>query len=152
MTLHGLARLLASIMAAGNVTALDPHDPRLAHRAVLKIGRAGTPSAKALLARFGITVTANPDPEVGLRVRGMTRATWEAVSAGVLVPFDTGSSAQFTLPDCERTRLALMIDRLPLDEQECLYRSGADWASSSTSRKNRATSTRSSGRVLASFE
>lgn len=151
MSVQGLSLLLASIMAAGNVAALDARDPRLAHRALVQLERTGSPATRSVLVRFGATVRANPDPEVGLRVCGMTRATWDAVAAGVLVAHEDGSASWFDMPDRERARLVRMVDRLPAAERDYLYRVGADWAAASTSRKYRPTAAASQSTVLVSL-
>lgn len=143
--------LLASIMAAGDVPALDARDPRLAHRALVRLDVEGSAGSRALLGRFGVTVGAKPDPDVGLRVRGMTRATWDAVAAGVLTPHEDGPGAWFSLSPRERARLLRMVDRLPEEERACVYRVGADWASASTSRKYLAIAAASGGRTLVSL-
>lgn len=149
--MQGLSLLLASIMAAGSVPALDARDPRLGHRALVQLDRAGSSASMAVLARFRVTVRAKPDPDVGVRVRGMTRATWDAVASGVLEAHEDGPRAWFDMPDRQRKRLMRMVDRLPAAERDCIYRVGADWASASTSRKNRATAAASTSRNLVSF-
>lgn len=151
MSVTGLSLLLASIMAAGDVPALDSRDPRLAHRALVRLDREGSSASRAVLARFGVAVRARPDPDVGLRVRGMTRATWDAVAAGLLTPHEDGPLAWFALEERERERLLRMVDRLPEAERACLYRVGADWASASTSRKYREAAGASGARILVSL-
>ena len=137
MLMQGLSSLVTAIMAAGDVAMLDARDPRLAHRAVVDLDRTGTPGAKAVLRRFAVEIKAKPDPEVGLRVSGLTRATWDAVVQGSLAPVEEGYRAWYILLECERTRLQHMIHQLPAGEAECLYRVGAAWALDSTDRKNR---------------
>lgn len=148
MSVQGLSLLLASIMAAGDVAALDAVDPRLAHRAVVSLDRMGTLTSRALLDRYGVTVHAKPDPEVGLRVRGLTRATWDAVAAGMLSAHEDGHAAWFGMAGQEQARLARMLNRLPAGERECLYLVGAAWAAASTARKYPATADVSASRDL----
>lgn len=151
MCAHGLSLLLASIMAAGDVPTLDAHDPWLAHRALVDLEQDGAPAARSLLARFRVTVRAEPDPDVGLRVRGLTRATWEAVSTGTLIAHEDGTRAWFDLPIHERERLAQLVGRLPAGERHCIYRVGAAWAAASTVWKYPASPELSASRSLVSL-
>lgn len=151
MSVQGLSLLLVSIMAAGDVPVLDARDPRLAHRALVQLDRASDPATRDVLARFGVKVRVQPDPDVGLRVQGITRATWDSVAAGVLTAHEDGPRAWFDMPSRERDRLVRMLDRLPASERHCLYRVGADWASDSTSRKYAATALASAVRALVSL-
>lgn len=137
--MQGLSRLLASIMVAGEVVALDARDPRLAHRALIDLGYAGTDASKSLLSRFGVSVHGKPDPDVGLRVQGLTRASWEAVADGTFNVYAEGNSAWFELSDVGLWHLSALLDRLPVAESRCLYGVGAEWAFSSSARKNFAT-------------
>lgn len=138
MSMQGLSYLLASIMAAGDVAALDARDPRLAHLALVELDRFQIPAALSLLQRFGVEVRTTPDPEVGLRVSGLTQATWDAVADGLLEPLEDGHRVWFVLSGRERARLWRQVRHLPIGEAECLYRVGAAWALASTDRKNRA--------------
>lgn len=143
MSLRGLSDLLVAIMAAGDVEALDARDSRLAHRAITTLAQRGAPEALAVLARFAVAVTTTPDPEVGLRVAGLTRATWQAVADGLLEPHEEGHRAWYTVPDDARRSLRRQLSRWSPLEAEALYRVGADWAIASTRRKYRARAGRS---------
>jgi hypothetical protein len=151
MSVQGLSLLVASIMAVGDVAALDARDPRLAHRALVELDQADTPAARAVLSRFGVIVRAVPDPEVGLRVAGLTRATWDAVAAGTLTAHEDGPVAWFCMPRQERARLRRTVDRLPITERDCLYRVGAAWASASTARKYAAMADASASQTVLSL-
>jgi len=133
--MRGLSNLMTIMMAAGDVGALDAHDPGLAHAAVAELARTQMPASVALLHRFEVTVRTRPDPEVGVRVLGLTRATWDAVTAGLLDPVEDGNQAWFVMSDAARERLSRELRGIPAGEAECLYRLGADWAAASTARK-----------------
>ncbi len=151
MSTHGLALLLASIMTAGDVTALDARHPWPAHRAVVQLDQIHTRSARALLTRFDVAVEAAPDPEVVWRVRGLTRATWRAVADGLFIAHEGGSQAWFEIPLQKRISLTHSMEQLPSGERECIYLVGADWAASSTDRKNFASEAVVGSRVRVSF-
>ena len=123
-------------MAAGRVAALDAQDPRLAHEALARLSSTDSVSAESVLRRFGVNIHTRPDPEVGRRVSGLTRATWEAVSAGDLTPLEIGHQAWYVLKSQAITRADRMMRTLPEDEAACLYEVGAAWAARSTSLKN----------------
>lgn len=138
MSVRGLSDLLVAIMAAGDVDALDAQDPRLAHRAVAAVAATDTDAARHVLARYGVSVQTIPDPDVGLRVSGLTDATWKAVARGLLEPHEAGQQAWYTMPAATRMRARREVMRLDLAEAGLLQRIGADWAASSTARNTRA--------------
>lgn len=138
MSMSGLSDLLIAIMAVGNVDSLDARDPRLAHRAIASVAQMDSDDASRLLTRFGVTVHARPDPDVGLRVSGLTGATWQAVSRGHLAPHEAGHAGWFTIEPSARTWARHEVSRFELGEADVLQRVGAAWASASTARKKRA--------------
>lgn len=142
--MRGLSDLLVAIMAAGDVDALDARDPRLAHRAIVSVADMDSDAARHLLRRFDVDVRATPDPEVGMRVKGLTSATWQAVARGLLEPHETGHHAWYTLPASARASARRETMCLDLAEADVLHRVGAAWASASTARKKRARAARSS--------
>lgn len=135
MPMQGLSALLLAIMAAGEVETLDARCPRLAHQAIAALARRKTPGAKAVLTRFGVDVMTTPDPEVGLRVAGLTRATWQAVAAGLLKPHEKGHNAWYSMSKAARVSLRRQLEHVSVAEAEAIYCVGADWATSSTARK-----------------
>ena len=130
---------------------MDARDPRLAHRAVAQLGRDRSPAAGALLRRVGVTIRVEPDPEVGLRVHGLTRATWAAVAEGLLQAHENGPRAWFDISAAQRAKIRRFVRDLPASERDCLYLAGADWASESTRRKYLPTSAGSASKVLVSL-
>lgn len=137
MSVNGLSSLIVTIMAAGRVDALDATDPRLAHEALVRLSTARSAAAQSVLRRFGVVIHTRADPEVGRRVAGLTRATWDAVSAGDLAPQQSGHRAWFALKRSGDVRAQRLIRGLPAEEAACLHEVGAFWASRSTDLKNR---------------
>jgi hypothetical protein len=132
----GLSHLLATMMAAGDVPALDARDHRLAHRAVVQIINSPTQAAGSILTRYGIHPHVSADPDVRKRVKGLTQAIWDATSEQLLLVREDGRTAEFYVNPSHRARLRRHLVRLPAAEAELIYRIGADWAASSTARKN----------------
>lgn len=143
MSMQGLSDLLVAIMAAGDVATLDAHDPRFAHRAIVSVATMDCDAARDLLGRLGVDVRASPDPDVGMRVKGLTSATWQAVARGLLKPHEAGHCAWYTLQPSARASARRETICLDLAEADVLQRVGAAWASASTARKNRASAGRS---------
>lgn len=134
-----LARALASVMSAGSVAGVDLSDAREAHRAVVALRDA--PAGHLLCERMRITVRVAPDPDVGLRVEGLTQALWSAVTLRYLQPVD-GSSI-LALTDLARETADSMLKELSGEEKSALTSVGHAWACRSTLR-NRPLSARES--------
>lgn len=146
MSLNGLSELVVTIMAAGHVSALDAKNPRLAHEAIARLDDAGSLTSRSLLDHFGVQVVSQPDPDVGLRVSGLTRALWDAVSQGYLRTHEDGTAAWFILEETALPAINRRMGKLPSGETECLQRVGADWAARSTRSKKRPSSPAVAGR------
>lgn len=139
MPTQGLSHLLVAIMAAADVPALWVSELRLAHASVARLFQDDSASAQALLLTFGVFLSARPDPEVGLRIKGMTQAVSEAVREGVLEPHEDHHEAWFSMPQEQRRMLRAQVARMDHGQSRLLYEVGAAWARTSTSRKNRRT-------------
>lgn len=127
---EGLALTLAAVMDVGGVVEVDLRDARDAHLAILTLHR--DPSGPAACERFHVTVLTTPDPDVGVRVRGLTQALWSAISLHYLEP--VGDSSVLALTDAARSAARAVMDELPVDELAALRGAGHAWACRSTAR------------------
>lgn len=134
MSREGLARMIVSLMVAGEVAAVDARAPAGAHAAVLLAVR--LPGGQALPDIFDIEVRAVPDPSVGRRVSGLTQALWAAVGRGWLEPRAADGQALLALTDAAARDLADSLDELESCQQAALRQAGAAWATDSTCLKN----------------
>lgn len=134
----GLSNLLATMMAVGEVPALDVRDHRLAHRAVLGLLDASTPAADAVVTRYHVRRLTQPDSLVGIRVAGVTQAIWDAVRDGLLVVHESQRSAHFLVNAEVEPDLRTQLMQLPVPESSEIYRIAEDWAAASMSRKKAA--------------
>lgn len=139
MSEKGLSHLLATIMAAGNVPALDARDHRLAHEALRSLSSSEGPAARSALKRFGVEPVSVSDPEVGRRVPGVTVALWDAAQGGLLVAEEFGFVAEFRVNPARVAALRSALLGMPPEEARVLYRTGAAWAAASTARKKSVT-------------
>lgn len=134
MSERGISNLLTTIMAAGGVRRLDARDHRQAHAALRRLLE--SEDGRAVLSAFDVNMDWRPDPEVGIRVPGVTKALWEAVGDGGLVVDEDGVSAEFVLADHRTASLRRELSRLPAGFASAIHRTGTAWAADSTSRKN----------------
>ena len=133
MSKRGISNLLTTMMAVGVVERLDARDHRLAHAALRRLGQ--TVSGAEVLATFEVSRTWRPDPEVGLRVPGVTGALWDAVTSGALQVVEDGPRAGFVLAPSREAEARRLLSRLPAEQASEIYRVATDWAAASTSRK-----------------
>lgn len=133
---EGLSRLVITVMGVAKIPAFYTRDLRDVHAAVLRAVSA--PGAEYIEARLTATVSVVPDPEVGLRVNGMTQAIWGAVACGWLEPFGRGRSFGFRLLDDADTPIREAICALSTEERDAICQAGEAWVSASTARKKRA--------------
>lgn len=136
MEKEGLSRLVVTVMAFGQIAQFDARDARDVHAAVLRA--VGSPGAESLAARFDAKVSAVPDPEVGLRVKGMTQAIWGAVARGWLEPVGKGLACGFRLLDDAHVPIQVATRALSTRERSAIRQAGEAWAFASIARKNRA--------------
>jgi hypothetical protein len=134
MSNEGLTRLVVSLMVAGRVAAVDAAQPADAHAAVLRTVR--LPGGELLPTFFGTEVRAVPDPSVGLRVVGLTRALWGAVGQGWLRPYGYEGLALLMLSAAAARDLEAEMSRLTDAQAHAVRQAGEVWAASSTSLKN----------------
>lgn len=130
----GLTRLVVSLMVSGGVSAVDALRPADAHAAVLRAVE--VPGGHMLPHVFGATVQTIPDPGVGLRVLGLTKALWEAVGRGWLEPCSGNGHAMLVLSEAAAVDPALGLSQLAPAQSDAVRHAGAAWAASSTSLKN----------------
>lgn len=121
------------MMAVGGVQRLEARDHRLAHAALR--GLSQTASGAEVLSKFEVPRTWRPDPEVGLRVPGVTGALWDAVTSGALEVVEDGPHAWFVLAANREAEARRLLSRLPAEQASEIYRVATDWAAASTSRK-----------------
>lgn len=146
----GLSHLLASIMAAGDVAVLPVCELRLAHAALVELNPDESPDAAAVLRQFDVRVRTTPDPAVGLRVAGLTRSLVDAIREGLLVAHEDGADAWYAMPQEQRHRLRMRLDRMDRNQSRLLYELGTAWARASTSRKYRPSDASTASRSLVS--
>lgn len=123
-----LARALAAVMVAGDVVRVDLHDTGDAHRALR--GLWGSPEGHAVCEHLAVTVATIPDPDVGLRVSGLTQALWSAVTLRYLEP--VGDSSFLALSDPARDMAGNVLSGLSDEERAAVTAVGQDWACRST--------------------
>lgn len=134
-----MSDLVAAMIAAGGPGCTDARDHRTLHAALVRLGEAtaGSPSLPAMSRR--------PDPDVGLRVEGVTRAVWALVASGLLQVRERAGGATLVvacdaLPEARRI-LMLLPDR----DRTAIYAAADFWARSSTARKKSASAPTSPG-------
>lgn len=106
--------LIATILCSGGPRWIDARDHRNLHRAL----RTFLVDCGPQVGRTGVAF--RPDPDVGLRVPGVTKALWELCARGLITATDEPGAARFfvqpemanyvaqinsSLPDAVRTKL-----------------------------------------------
>jgi hypothetical protein len=134
MSARGISDLLLTIMAAGGISSLDAREHSHAHRAFRALRDQGAAGAQ-VLSLFGVEGPWKRDPEVGLRVPGLTAAIWSAAAEGDLETHEMTTHARYELSDTAARRGLRVLARLAPSEAAAVYRVGADWARRSTSSK-----------------
>jgi len=138
MSSLGMSDLVAAMVAAGGPSCTDAREHWQLHAALVGLGeRAVGSSALPPLA-------GSPDPDVGLRVEGVTRALWSLVGSGLFrVEERQGGADLIVQPDgLPAARRVLM--RLGDADRDAVYLAANFWACASTARKNRASAAGSS--------
>ncbi|MBA8965061.1 hypothetical protein JOJ86_007427 [Rhodococcus percolatus] len=142
MRKEGLARLTAALMAAGDVPGLDLRDPRDAHAILLEVSSCAT--GRVLCDLFDCQpIKATPDPEVGMRVPGLTQALWSAINMGLLRPLSDTSVVEPT--PCAASGWETVSQSLTAEERDLMVTAGHRWAVRSTARNTRASAFASPG-------
>ncbi len=127
---ESLGRALTAVMVAGGVVGVDLHDQRDAHRALRALWESR--EGRAACEHLAITVTTVPDPDVGLRVGGLTQALWSAVKKRYLEP--VGDSSFLAVSDPARAMARSLLSGLLEQERVAMTAAGQDWACRSTAR------------------
>lgn len=117
----GLKTLIAALITEGGPEHLDARNHRRLHETLVQLGR-DLPS-ETLPALSGV-----PDPEVGLRVRGVTRALWDMHAAGALYMYELGSTAEYRVEFGKVRELAAGAQALPGWIREIIHRRAIDWS------------------------
>lgn len=133
MSVLGMSDLVASMVASADVSRIDVRDHSSLHAALVHIKeqRAADPS------RHLPDLEVRPDPEVGRRVDGVTKALWALVAAGVLRPVEEGARAWFVVEPERNAMGRRAVMRLDDSERLLLQEAAAIWATAlDTSRKN----------------
>jgi hypothetical protein len=125
MSKDGMARLVVAVMVSGGIHRLDLAQPRAAHAAVLAatVNRRG----EFLAQRFDADpLSVTPDPQVGLRIVGMTQALWRAVALGLLCP--TGDSTEVVVTADAQAEAGRALCALTDEERDAVTVAGRYWA------------------------
>ena len=120
-----MPELLAALLAAGGPSRLDARDHRRLHEALIALwmdrelgsaDRACLPISKPV-----------PDPEVQLRVGGVTRAIWQLHCWGVLVAEQSEGRAEY-LVDHSALQARIPSEKaLSPNAWSAIHRRAADW-------------------------
>lgn len=133
-----MSELIAAMIAAGGPTCTDARDHWPLHQALVRLGSDAPESASLPLLR------SRPDPEVGRRVHGVTRALWDLVGCGLLCVDNSQDDVRFIVDTAELPRARRGLMRLDPQSQMVVYAAAERWALASTSRKNPANERESS--------
>jgi hypothetical protein len=117
-----LTTLIAAMMTGGGPDRIDARDHRPLHEALVRIGQ-DLPSNGLLPPLKGL-----PDPEIGRRVPGVTRALWNMNSIGALTVFESPQSAEYHAEVRRLKELAGAVDALPESVRAAIYRRAEDWS------------------------
>lgn len=130
MSQDSLARALTAVMVTGGVVGVDLHDARDAHHALRSLW--ASPAGREVCRHLAVIVATVPDPDVGLRVRGLTQALWAAVSMQYLEP--VGGSSFLAVSDSAQVMAGRLVSDLSGDGRSAVAAAGQDWACRSTAR------------------
>lgn len=128
-----LTLLLVAMMDAGDVPELDLMKTSDAHRALVLLNSSSI--GKSICSRLNTRMDTLPDPDVGLRVQGLTKAIWVALGQGLLNP--TTSETVVALTGLGRVKSCAILATLSEAELRTLAEIGHHWTCRSTSRKTR---------------
>jgi hypothetical protein len=117
-----LSTLIAAMMASGGPNRIDARDHRHLHEALLRIGQ-DLPSSGFLPPLKGL-----PDPEVGRRVPGVTRALWNMNAIGALTVSESHQAAEYRAEFRRIKELSAAVEDLPEFVRTVIYRRAADWS------------------------
>lgn len=137
-----MSDLVAAMVAAGGPVRTDARAPRHLHAALVWLGEQ-QPSSAALPPLVG-----RPDPDVGLRVQGVTAALWSLAGAGLFRVSERPGGADLLVDEDALPWARRVLMRLSSDDCEAVYAAADRWASASTARKNSARAVSSPGVAL----
>jgi hypothetical protein len=113
--------LIATMLCSGGPVRMDALNHRNLHRALC-----------SFFVEFGHVadgeIVLRPDPEVGVRVPGVTRALWKLCELGVIKATDRRGSAEFTVQPQIATYVAEVSPPLPVDAHRKLQCVAKNWA------------------------
>lgn len=122
MSVIGMSRLLATMLAAGGPSRLDVHDHRRLHETLAMLAS----EYRDDLADYSLpSLETSPDPEVGVRVRGVTRGLWDLCAAGVLVSSEGCGQAEYVVDHIQLESQA--ASDLPVEIWTVLAHYAQDW-------------------------
>lgn len=127
------------MIAAGGPSCTDSRDHWPLHAALVSLGECSVGSSAFPL------LAAAPDPDVGLRVQGVTVALWTLIGAGLLRPVERPGGADLVVDEDALPKARRVLMRLSGPDRAAVYAAADLWARASTSRKNRASASASSG-------
>jgi hypothetical protein len=105
-------------------------DHRLLHEALVGLGRAR--SGSSVLP----SLAGSPDPDVGLRVPGVTAAVWSLVAAGLFEVREYPGGAKLLVSESGLPVGFRTLMRLGAADRAAVYDAAERWACASTARKN----------------
>jgi hypothetical protein len=119
-----LSTLIAAMMTRGGPDRIDARNHRHLHEALIRIGH-DLPKNELLPVLKGL-----PDPEVGRRVPGVTRALWNMNMVGALTVFESCEIAEYRAEIGRLKSLADAVEALPEFVRATIYRRAEDWSMS----------------------
>lgn len=122
MSVIGMSHLLATMLAAGGPSRLDVRDHRRLHEALAALA---SEHRDDLVGYALPPLDTVPDPEVGVRVRGVTRGLWDLCAAGVLVSSETCGHAEYVV-DHDQLESEAASD-LPIEIWSVIAHYAQDW-------------------------
>lgn len=122
MSAIAMSDLLLAMLASGGPDRLDARDHRRVHEALIGyLSEPMAPKDRELLPALETT----PDPEVGVRLRGVTKALWRLHALGFLAAKEYDDHAEFELVFHERSDV---VDALSAEARNKLQRRAEFWS------------------------
>jgi hypothetical protein len=130
MSVITMSDLLTTMVACGGPICIDARDHMPIHRALTWLANHCADASS--ISTFALT----PDPEVGIRVRGVTQALWSLVSSGFFEVEESSGQAWFRVDPERLPQARRMLMRLSAEERAAIDHAAGIWAAAcSTSRK-----------------
>lgn len=127
MTAAGVQELVVALMTVGGPRSISATDHRKLHESLVYLDSCSSGEGKSVPLRL------SPDPDVGIRVHGVTKALWSLVHEGVLSVSHIDYSPWFVVNDDRlpsSTALAALFSRRVWHN---IHLAAQRWATSDTS-------------------